>query len=182
MREMHGHQRRDGGDKADGVGMKKILVAEPEVGHDGKAPGDDCDDAGARDVALHDGGGLRFGDAVAQEKPDDEDVGDPGDPEAGCFNDGRGGPDDAEESKGEECCHPSQRESAKTGSGKGGFSADREEGRGEEEREADGGGYGGCEGEVFLKEQNRETGSEGEEEADESGQEQGAGMDLTGCR
>jgi hypothetical protein len=32
----------------------------------------------------------------------------------------------------------------------GGFSAD-EEGRGEEEREADGGGYGRCEGEVFRK-------------------------------
>jgi len=61
--------------------MKILLVAEPEVGHDGKEPRDDGDDACAPNVALHDGGGLCFGNSVAQEKPDGEDVGDPGDPE-----------------------------------------------------------------------------------------------------
>src|SRR5207245_1980664 len=68
--EVRGEERRDGEEEAERIGMEKVFFAEAQVLGGGERPGDDGDEAGAGDEALHDGRGGVFGRSVAQEEPD----------------------------------------------------------------------------------------------------------------
>lgn len=126
MGEIQSHESAENADHADEVGMKEDIVAETEVGHCGKAPGDDSDRGGAPDEALHNGGGPVLSGPVAQKEPDGGDVGGPGGPEAECSVERAGGPKQTDEVEAEESGDPSQGGSVKRRRRNGGCAADVE--------------------------------------------------------
>ena len=161
--------------------MEVVFLAEAEVLGGGERPGDDGDEARSGDEALHDGRGGVLGRAVAQEEPDGCDIGEPCAPVACCGGEGRGGPEEAEEHEAEECGDGTEGGGAEAGGRDCRRAADGGESCRDEEREAERDGEDRCAFGRVLKPEDGEADAEGEDEADESGEEQEAAAFCCRC-